>query len=77
MSRCYVGIRPCGCVVAATVDDPDDAKTVAQDVAGFLRSGLKVEPMDTEEVRKRLRGCPHHHGGSQQQVPLPEPGATT
>jgi hypothetical protein len=53
----YIGIKKCGCVVAATMDMPEHAKQVGKDVAGFISEGLTVERISTEEVRVRLGGC--------------------
>lgn len=36
---------------------PGRTKETAKDVAGFIREGLTVERMDTEQVRVTLRGC--------------------
>lgn len=54
----YVGRHPdCGCWVAATAPDRD--KETARFVAQLIRDGLEVERADVEEVRRRLRSCPH------------------
>lgn len=55
----YVGVLPCGCRVAATVDTPGDEKRVAKDVASFIKDGLRVERVTNEEVRLTLRRCTH------------------
>lgn len=39
----YVGAKPCGCKVAATVDDPKWAKETAKSVASMIKHGLSVE----------------------------------
>ena len=60
MSFCYVGrCRGCNQVVAAVVADMPDypPKEVARDVAGFIREGLVVEKMDTEQVRTTFHRC--------------------
>ena len=53
----YIGIKKCGCVVAAAVDSPDRPKDVAKDVAGFIRDGLTIERVSVEEVRERFNDC--------------------
>lgn len=56
----YVGRKSCGCLVAAVVDDTDDAKDVAADVAGFIRQGLTIERVLHDVVRTELTfSCPH------------------
>lgn len=60
VSICYVGrCRGCNQVVAAVVaDDPNyPRKEVARDVAGFIREGLILEKMDTEQVRVQFQRC--------------------
>ncbi len=53
----YIGIKKCGCVVAAMADLPDHANDVAREVASFIKSGLTIERVSCEEVRVRLTGC--------------------
>lgn len=53
----YAAIKPCGCMVAATVDRPEWAKSTAKDVASYLRDGLRVERLTIEEVRAKLGPC--------------------
>ena len=53
----YIGTKKCGCVVAAVVDNPDHAKDVAKDVAGFIRKGLSIERVSIEKARVRLNRC--------------------
>ena len=50
----YVGKRPCGCVVAAIVDDGDDPKDVAKFVADLVRRGMTVERSTVEDARRLL-----------------------
>ena len=50
----YIGIKKCGCVVAAVVDNPDHVKDVAKEVASCIREGLTIEHMPLEEARERL-----------------------
>lgn len=62
---CYVGIAPCGCMRAATVDDPDRKKDVARDVRDFIKGGCHIERVLGEVPRVRLcfaqhdPDCPH------------------
>ena len=57
MSKCYIGRKSCGCVVAAVVADIGSPKEVAKDVASFIESGLTIELVDTAYVRDNLRSC--------------------
>jgi hypothetical protein len=62
----YIGRRPCGCVVAAVVDDGDDPKDVAKFVAELVRKGITVERSTVEDARKLLTGgckCQHLPAG--------------
>ena len=59
MGESYVGIKPCGCAVAAVVDRPEWAKDTAKDVARWVRDGLRVERWSVERVRAELRECVH------------------
>ena len=54
---CYVGIKPCGCMVAWVYDDPKHPKDVANSVSDFIRSGYFVERANTDEVRHKLGKC--------------------
>ena len=61
----YVGITECGCMRAATVDDPKHKKEVKRDVAHFMKWSDHIERVPVEAVRVRLcmadhkPGCPH------------------
>ena len=64
----YVAFNPCGCWCAVTTDlsacgSKEMAKCTADDVAGFIRSGKRVERVPLEEWRKSphtsSRKCPH------------------
>lgn len=57
MNDCIVGIKPCGCAVAATVVDPERSKDVAKSVASWVRDGLRIETRSVEWVRANLRPC--------------------
>ncbi len=48
----YVAIHSCGRIVAATVDRQEDAKTVAREVARWVRLGDKVNRMSVEKARR-------------------------
>ena len=39
----YVGRKPCGCVMAVVVDDPNFPGDVADSVSEIIRSGLPVQ----------------------------------
>lgn len=54
---CYVGIKPCGCMVAWVYDNGELQKEVAKSVADFIKSGYRVERSNTEEVRYKLGPC--------------------
>ena len=54
---CYVGIKPCGHMVAAAVDTPEYMKHNAQEVAKWMRAGLTVERRPVEDVRIQLQFC--------------------
>jgi hypothetical protein len=53
----YVGFKPCGCCVAAVVDDGKYPEDTAKSVAAFIRKGLKVKRKDTDFVKANLRSC--------------------
>jgi hypothetical protein len=55
--ECYIGRKPCGCVVAVTCLGVADDELVARDVADFIRSGYAVEPMSIADMRKQLHRC--------------------
>jgi hypothetical protein len=56
---CYVGKRPCGCLVAAAVDKPEYTKDTAKSVAKWMRDGLTIERQTVEYVRANFATCPH------------------
>jgi len=39
----YVGIKSCGCTVAAFVDKPEYKKDIAKEVASWIRDGWRVD----------------------------------
>lgn len=53
----YIGRCKCGALVAATVDNPERKRQVAQDVAEFIRDGLAVERVDSDVVRVQFSRC--------------------
>ena len=55
--NCYVGIKKCGCCVAAVVDVPGEEKQTAKDVAEFIRKGYRVEIHPNEWVRENFKSC--------------------
>lgn len=57
MSDCYVAIKPCGCVVAAAVINPDHKRDTAKSVASWVRDGLRVETHPVEWVREHMRAA--------------------
>lgn len=64
----YVGVEPCGCIRAVTVDNPDHAKDVRRNVLEFLRFGT-VERMSVEKARVAL--CFDKHGTKNNVCPHP------
>lgn len=54
---CYVGILPCGCMVAWVHDSKDHPKDVAKSVAQFIKDGYRVESANTDAIRSRLGPC--------------------
>lgn len=56
----YIGRKVCGCVVAATVAEPNRVTEWSKDIREFVRDGLTVEPSTVGFVRHGgLRSCPH------------------
>lgn len=60
--QCYVAKKPCGCTVAAIVDDPGHKRHTARLVADWIKDGLLVERAPTGTVRSVGCKC----GGVQQ-----------
>ena len=52
----YVGIKPCGCWVAACMDDENVWET-SRFVADLIASGMHVERHEAEAVRENFRRC--------------------
>lgn len=60
----YVGKKPCGCVVAAVVDDPNDKPFVARAIARWVKDGLTVEHVTHDYVRQNFTlKCQHRADG--------------
>jgi hypothetical protein len=64
----YVARKPCGCVVAATVDEPRHAKDVAKSIAKWVRAGDAVERMTVGEARALPWGHPCEHDAQEAQA---------
>lgn len=56
---CYVGMKACGCCVAAAVDKPEWAKETAKTVAKWMRDGLTIERKTVQWSRENLTVCEH------------------
>lgn len=54
---CYVGIKPCGCMVAWVYDSKKHPKDVAKAVAQFIKDGYRVESANTDDIRSKLGPC--------------------
>jgi len=48
----YIARKSCGCLVMATVDNPDHSRDVAREVAKCVRMGWPVERITVEAVRE-------------------------
>ena len=64
----YAGIAKCGCVRAATIDNPEHAKEVRRDVVAMLKWGT-IERMSLDQVRREF--CIDKHGLSGEDCPHP------
>ena len=58
---CYIGMKPCGCAVTATVDKPEWKKETAESLAEWVKDGLTIERRTVEEARAILRRCRHKY----------------
>ena len=70
----YLGrVAGCGCVVAATVADPDadigHQAVVLREVARWERAGLLIERVTVEEARAALHRCPHNERPKRRRTP--------
>ena len=54
---CYVGIKPCGCMVAWVYDSKEHPKDVAKSVVQFIKDGYRVESANTDDIRSKLGPC--------------------
>lgn len=54
---CYVGIKPCGCMVAWVYDEKKYPQDVAESVARFIREGYRIESANTDDIRSKLGRC--------------------
>ncbi len=55
--KIYVAMKPCGCVVAAAVDNPEHKKDTAKDIAKWVRDGLTIQRLD--KLPEGAFQCPH------------------
>lgn len=62
--RAYIAKKSCGCIVAATVDDPEHKEDVAKNVSDWIKDGLSIERVTCETVRQSKLGC---HCGQRRQ----------
>ena len=58
----YIGRKPCGCVVFATIDRPEYKKDIAREIGKCLRQGLTIERMPVEQARPLITKCHHKTG---------------
>ena len=56
----YIGVKPCGCLGMAVVDDPEHKKDMARAVAKSLRRGEKVNRVSAQQVGDMPWVCPEH-----------------
>lgn len=56
-SYSYVGVRPCGCAVAACVDEPQYRKENAKSLKQWMLDGMTIERWTTARVRTDLKSC--------------------
>lgn len=57
LTDCYVGIKPCGCMVAWVRDEQGYENATAKVVIDFIKSGYRVERAISDEVRLKLCRC--------------------
>ena len=55
----YIGIKSCGCCIAATVDDSEHREDVASDLHEYIKAGYHVDRVKIEDARIRLQMCKH------------------
>lgn len=56
-THAYIARKPCGCVVGATVDEPQRTGHTSQVVAEWILRGMAVERVTVEEARKQFVFC--------------------
>jgi hypothetical protein len=56
VNDCYIGVKPCGCVVAVTSMDMPK-KELAKTLADFVKSGYEVQATNWDENRHRFGAC--------------------
>lgn len=57
---CYVARKPCGCLIAATVDVPETQEEVAEEIGNWIIAGFTVERVTVEYARENLNfNCQH------------------
>lgn len=54
---CYVGRKPCGCIITVIGNTPDRKKHIARTVAGWINEGLIIGRASIEEVQEQFQGC--------------------
>lgn len=69
----YIGRKPCGCVVAAAIDDEENRASTAEDVSEMIRQGYVVERIKRGDAL--LSYCLHRQ--SEQPAPDGELGGAT
>ena len=74
---CYVGIKPCGCMVAWVYDSKEHPKDVAKSVAQFIKDGYRVESANTDDIRSKLGPCKCNRPNVKGERPDCKPGAHT
>ena len=60
-THAYIGVKECGCVVAAVVDLPEHLTDTAKTLVSWSRQKrpLRPERIPIEEARTRLQRCTH------------------
>jgi hypothetical protein len=65
----YAAFRTCGHMAGCASDDPELREFLSKTVAGWIRSGYRVERIEAEEIRNgKYTFCRGKHG-----VPAPSP----
>lgn len=54
---CYIGRKPCGCVVAAVVDDGKYPKRTAENVAEMICNGYTIERIECSHLELTRCKC--------------------